>query len=83
MARARARGRAEDFHEWRKQVKYLRQRAESESGLAPTVRDALLQRIDARRKEHQRDALGLGRRLYSEKPSTLGQRLGRLWDAAA
>ena len=43
----------------------------------------LLDRIDTRRKEHQREALALGRRLYAEKPSTLRQRLGRLWNAAA
>jgi CHAD domain-containing protein len=121
MARARARGRADDFHEWRKQVKYLRhqfgllrrvwpdmleamedtadelgerlgtdhdlavlrERVETEPSLAPTVREALLRRIDARREEHRREALALGRRLYAEKPSALRQRLGRLWDAAA
>ncbi|MGH9011832.1 MAG: CHAD domain-containing protein [Acidimicrobiia bacterium] len=121
MARARSKGRAEDFHEWRKQVKYLRhqfgllrlvwpdvleamedtadelgerlgadhdlavlrERVETEPSLAPAVRQALLRRIDARRKEHQSEALALGRRLYAEKPSALRQRLGRLWNAAA
>jgi CHAD domain-containing protein len=121
MARARSTGRADDFHEWRKQVKYLRhqfgllrhvwpnvleamedtadelgerlgadhdlvvlrERVEVERSLAPEVRKALLGRIDARRREHQREALLLGRRLYAEKPSALRQRLGRLWNAAA
>jgi CHAD domain-containing protein len=121
MNRARAEGRADDFHEWRKQVKYLRhqfgllrrvwpdvleamedtadelgerlgadhdlavlrERVESAPSLAPVVRKALLRRIDSRREEHQREALDLGRRLYAEKPSTLRQRLGRLWNAAA
>jgi CHAD domain-containing protein len=121
MARARTKGRAEDFHEWRKQVKYLRhqfgllrrvwpdvlqamenttdelgerlgadhdlavlrERVKTEPALAPAVREAVLRRIDTRREEHQREALDLGRRLYAEKPSTLRQRLGRLWNAAA
>jgi CHAD domain-containing protein len=121
MARARSKGRAEDFHEWRKQVKYLRhqfgllrrvwpgvleamedtadelgerlgadhdlavlrERVETERSLAPPVRRALLRRIDERRKDHQREALVVGRRLYAEKPSALRQRLGRLWNAAA
>jgi CHAD domain-containing protein len=121
MGRAQNTGRAEDFHEWRKQVKYLRhqfgllrqvwpevleamedtadelgerlgadhdlavlrERVETEASLAPDVRKALLRRIDARRKEHQREAFPLGRRLYAEKTSAFGQRLGRLWDAAA
>ena len=121
MNRARAKGRADDFHEWRKQVKYLRHqfgllrrvwpdvleamedtadelgerlgadhdlavlrdRVESEPALAPAVQEALLDRIDTRRKEHQREAIALGRRLYAEKPSALRQRLGRLWNAAA
>jgi hypothetical protein len=61
----------------------LRERVETAPSLAPTVREALLRRIDARREEHQREALALGRRLYAEKPSALRQRLGRLWDAAA
>jgi CHAD domain-containing protein len=121
MARARSKGRADDFHEWRKQVKYLRhqfgllrrvwpdvleamedtadevgerlgadhdlavlrERVKGEPSLGPAVREALLRRIDTRRKEHQREALSLGRRLYAEKPSALRQRLGRLWNAAA
>jgi CHAD domain-containing protein len=121
MGRARTKGRADDFHEWRKQVKYLRhqfgllrevwpdvleamedtadelgerlgadhdlavlrERVETEQSLAPAVRKALLRRVDARRKEHQSEALALGRRLYAEKPSALRQRLGRLWNAAA
>lgn len=121
MARARSNGRADDFHEWRKQVKYLRhqfallrevwpevleamedtadelgerlgadhdlavlgERVRIEQSLAPEGREALLRRIDSRRKEHQRNALALGSRLYAEKPTALRQRLGRLWDAAA
>ena len=121
MKRARAKNRADQFNEWRKQVKYLRHqfgllrrvwpdvleamadtadelgerlgadhdlavlrdRVVSDSALAPAVREALLDRIDTRRKEHQREALALGRRLYAEKPSALRQRLGRLWNAAA
>ena len=121
MKRARSNGRADDFHEWRKQVKYLRhqfgllrevwpdvleamedtadelgerlgadhdlavlrERVETEQSLAPHVRTALLRRIDTRRKGHQRVALALGSRLYAEKPAALGQRLGRLWNAAA
>ena len=121
MGRARSRGRADDFHEWRKQVKYLRhqfallrqvwpdvleamedtadelgellgadhdlfvlrERVETGESLEPDVLRALLKRIDARRKEHQRSALALGSRLYSEKPGALRQRLGRLWSAAA
>ena len=121
MGRARGKGRADDFHEWRKQVKYLRhqfallrpvwpdvleamedtadelgerlggdhdlavlrERVETEQMLAPRVRQALLRRIDTRRKEHQRAALALGNRLYAEKPAALRQRLGRLWNAAA
>jgi CHAD domain-containing protein len=121
MNRARAKGGAEDFHEWRKQVKYLRhqfgllrrvwpdvleamentadelgerlgadhdlavlrERVEGEPALVPVVQEALMRRIDTRRKEHQREALALGRRLYAEKPSALRQRLGRLWSAAA
>jgi len=121
MTRADTKGRAEDFHEWRKQVKYLRhqfgllrevwpemldamegtadelgerlgadhdlavlrERVESEPSLAPVVRRALTGRIDNRRKEHQKNALVLGARLYAEKPAALRQRLGRLWNAAA
>ena len=33
--------------------------------------------------EHQEKALVLGRRLYAEKPTSLTQRLGKLWKAAA
>ena len=121
MDRARRKGRADDFHEWRKQVKYLRhqfgllrevwpdvleamegtadelgerlgadhdlavlrERVATEPSLAPNVRKALLRRVDMRRKEHQRQALILGQRLYAEKPAALRQRLGRLWNAAA
>jgi CHAD domain-containing protein len=121
MGRAESKGRTDDFHEWRKQVKYLRhqfgllrevwpdvleamedtadelgerlgadhdlavlrERVETEQSLAPEVRKALVRRIDARREEHQSEALALGRRLYAEKPSALRQRLGRLWNAAA
>jgi CHAD domain-containing protein len=121
MDRARSKGRADDFHEWRKQVKYLRhqfgllrevwpdvleamedtadelgerlgadhdlavlrERVEAEPSLAPDVRKALLRRIVTRRKEHQRESLVLGQRLYAEKPAALRQRLGRLWNAAA
>jgi CHAD domain-containing protein len=121
MAKARAKGRSEDFHEWRKQVKYLRyqfgllrkawpdvleamedtadeigellgadhdlavlrERVEDESVLSPATEKALLRRIDARRADHQRKAIELGRRLYAEKPAFLTQRLGRLWKAAA
>ena len=121
MKRAKTSGRADDFHEWRKQVKYLRhqfgllrevwpevleamedtadelgerlgadhdlavlrERVETEQSLAPGVREALLRRIDKRRKEHQRTAIALGSRLYAEKPAALRQRLGQLWNAAA
>jgi hypothetical protein len=61
----------------------LRQRVEDEGVLAPETEEALLRRIDARRADHQREAIELGRRLYAEKPALLTQRLGRLWKAAA
>ena len=121
MARASSRGRVEDFHEWRKQVKYLRHQLELVRPAWPDVldamadtaadigdllgsdhdlavlrervlgvpeltvetREALLNRIDERRWECQREALALGRRLYAEKPAALTNRLGRLWKAAA
>jgi CHAD domain-containing protein len=121
MAKACSRGHAEDFHEWRKQVKYLRhqfelvrpawpevleamadtaaemgdllgtdhdlavlrERVSEEPALAPATRRALLARIDERRRDCQREAIALGRRLYSEKPSALTNRLGRLWKTAA
>ena len=121
MMEVREKGRTEDFHEWRKQVKYLRhqfgllrkvwpdvldamegsadelgellgtdhdlavlrERAESEPVLPPATREVLLRRIDARRAGLQHEALDLGRRLYAEKPASLTQRLGRLWEAAA
>jgi CHAD domain-containing protein len=121
MAKARAKGRSGDFHEWRKQVKYLRyqfgllravwpdvldameatadeigellgadhdlavlrERVTAEPGLSPATRQALLQRLDSSRKDLQNEALVLGRRLYAEKPTSLTQRLGRLWKAAA
>lgn len=121
MAEAEAAGTAEAFHEWRKQVKYLRHqfgllrqvwpdvldamestaddlgdllgadhdlavlrgRVETAPVLPPATREALLRRIEARRADHRREALDLGRRLYAEKPSGLTHRLGRLWKAAA
>ena len=120
MEKACSRGRAEDFHEWRKQVKYLRHQLElvrpawpevleamvataSEIGdqlgtdhdlavlrervssdpLATETSRVVLNRIDERRRDCQREALALGRRLYAEKPSALTNRLGRLWKAAA
>src|SRR6266550_1342942 len=121
MAKATAKGRPRDFHEWRKQVKYLRhqldllrpvwpdvlhamagtadeigellgadhdlavlrERVESEPVLAPATQRALMERIDDRRADCQREAIVLGRRLYAENPSSLTQRLGRLWKAAA
>lgn len=121
MLKAVASGRPEDFHEWRKQVKYLRhqfallrevwpdvldamegtadelgellgtdhdlavlrERIEAEAVLAEAAQTALLHRIDERRAELQGRAIVLGRRLYAEKPSSLTQRLGRLWRAAA
>jgi CHAD domain-containing protein len=121
MEKATATGRSEDFHEWRKQVKYfrhqldllrpawpdvlramaatadeiaellgadhdlavLREKAMAEPVLSSETQQALLDRIDERRSEHQREAIDLGRRLFAEKPSSLTQRLGRLWKAAA
>jgi CHAD domain-containing protein len=121
MVQACSGGSDEDFHEWRKQVKYLRHQFElvrpawpevleamaataaelgdllgtdhdlavlrgrvlGEPGLGPTTRQALVERIDERRRGYQREAMALGRRLYAEKPSALTQRLGRLWKAAA
>jgi CHAD domain-containing protein len=121
MAKASSGGQAEDFHEWRKQAKYLRHQLElvrpawpdmleamadtaaeigdllgtdhdlavlrervlGEPGLSNETRQALLNRIDERREECQREAIALGRRLYAEKPSALTNRLGRLWKAAA
>jgi CHAD domain-containing protein len=121
MAKAVDKGRAEDFHEWRKQVKYLRhqlellrpawpdvlhamagtaeqigellgadhdlavlrERVRAEPALAPDARQGLLDRIDERRGDYQQEAIALGRRLYAEKPSSLTDRLGRLWRAAA
>ena len=121
MAEAGSQGRAEDFHEWRKQVKYLRHQLElvrpvwpevleamagtaaetgdllgtdhdlavlrdrvlAESALTAETRQALLDRIDERRRDCQRRAVILGRRLYAEKPSALTKRLRRLWKAAA
>jgi CHAD domain-containing protein len=121
MLAARADGRPDDFHEWRKEVKYLRhqfgvlreiwpdvldamertadevgellgtdhdlavlgQRIEAEAVLDDTSREALLHRIEERRAELQRRAIDLGRRLYSEKPVALTNRLGKLWKAAA
>jgi CHAD domain-containing protein len=121
MDKATAKGRSEDFHEWRKQVKYLRhqldllrpawpdvlramagtadeiaellgadhdlavlrEKAMAEPVLSSETQQALLDRIDERRSEHQREAIDLGRRLFAEKPSSLTQRLGRLWKAAA
>jgi CHAD domain-containing protein len=121
MAEACSRGSDEDFHEWRKQVKYLRhqfelvrpawpevleamadtaaevgdllgtdhdlavlrRRVAGEPGLGETTRQALLDRIEERRRDYQRDAIALGRRLHAEKPSALTHRLGRLWKTAA
>ncbi len=121
MGEAEAGESAEAFHEWRKQVKYLRhqfgllrqvwpdvldamegtadtlgdvlgadhdlavlrERVETQSVLFPATREALLRRVDARRADHRREAMTLGRRLYAEKPSGLTHRLGRLWKAAA
>lgn len=121
MAKACSGGQAEDFHEWRKQVKYLRHQFElvrpawpdvleamagtaseigdllgtdhdlavlrervlDEAALSVETRRALLERIDKRRDECQREAIALGRRLYAEKPSALTNRLARLWKAAA
>ena len=121
MERAVSGGGAEEFHEWRKQVKYLRHQFEpvspvwpdvleamagaaaeigdllgtdhdlavlrdrvvSAPGLTDDTRRMLLERIDDRRRNCQREAIALGRRLYAEKPSALTSRLGRLWKAAA
>ncbi|HEV7534156.1 MAG TPA: CHAD domain-containing protein [Acidimicrobiia bacterium] len=121
MTKACVKARAEDFHEWRKQVKYLRhqldllrpawpdvihamaatadeiaellgadhdlavlrERVAAESVLAPGAHEALLERIEERRSDCQREAIALGRRLYAEKPSSLTNRLGRLWTVAA
>lgn len=111
----------ERFHEWRKQVKYLRHQLElvrpvwpevleamaataaetgdllgtdhdlavlrdrvlAESALTAETRQALLERIDERRRHCQLQAVILGRRLYAEKPAALTNRLRRLWKAAA
>jgi CHAD domain-containing protein len=121
MEAALTTGRAEDLHEWRKQVKYLRYqlglvraawpevlkamedtadelgdllgsdhdlavlrgRILTEPDTATAVRDALLDRIDGRRKKLQEQAVPLGRRLYLEKPARLTRRLGNLWQVAA
>jgi CHAD domain-containing protein len=121
MAGARSRGSVEGFHEWRKQVKYLRHQLElvrpvwpdlleamagtaadigdllgtdhdlavlhdrvaGAPGLSPETRQALVERIGERRRACQREAIALGRKLYSEKPAALARRLGRLWKAAA
>jgi CHAD domain-containing protein len=121
MLAARAKGRPDDFHEWRKEVKYLRhqfgvlrkiwpdvldamehtadevgellgtdhdlavlgQRIAAEGVLDDTTRAALVHRIEERRAELQRRAIDLGRRLYAEKPASLTNRLGKLWEAAA
>jgi CHAD domain-containing protein len=121
MDKACSRGGPEEFHEWRKQAKYLRhqlelvrpawpdvlegmastasrigdllgadhdlavlrERAQGETALGPETRESLLDRIDERRREVQQEAIALGRRLYSEKPAALTNRLGRLWNVAA
>jgi len=46
MARARAKGRAEDFHEWRKQVKYLRHQFELLRRVWPDVLTAMADTAD-------------------------------------
>jgi CHAD domain-containing protein len=61
----------------------LRERVQSEPALSPETRQALLDRIDERRRGYQQEAIALGRRLYAEKPSALTHRLGRLWETAA
>jgi hypothetical protein len=61
----------------------LREKVIGEPVLSPEAHQALLDRIDERRSGHQQEAIRLGRRLYAEKPSSLTQRLGRLWKAAA
>lgn len=61
----------------------LREKVLAEALLSPEVQPVLLDRIDERRSDYEREAIALGRRLYAEKPSSMTQRLGRLWTAAA
>jgi hypothetical protein len=61
----------------------LGERVRCEPALAPATRQALLDPIEERRRDCQEKAVELGRRLYAEKPSSLTQRLGRLWKVAA
>ena len=41
----------------------------------------LVEAVEARRAQLQREAFALGERLYAEKPSAYMRRLGRLWNA--
>ncbi|HEV3364548.1 MAG TPA: CHAD domain-containing protein [Acidimicrobiia bacterium] len=68
MARARAKGRADDFHEWRKQVKYLRHQFGLLRGVWPDVLEAMEDTADdlGERLGTDHDLAVLRERLESE-----------------
>ena len=121
MAMAASSGTEHDFHEWRKQVKYLRHQLEAIEPVWPELLRATSIELDrlgeilgaehdlavldetvrsepwvcpdlaSRRALHalavhdrtvlQHAALGLGDRLYAERPETFVRRLGSYWNA--
>lgn len=51
------------------------------AGLAPPIREELLNASDARQAELHHVAISLGHRLFAERPRRYTERLGRLWAA--